>query len=80
MGTATVPLETVPLEIEDAIRSHVALKAPIRYEVTESIGAGIEMMANGYKLSWNLSDYLAGLEERFVRSLKEEIRLEELAI
>jgi len=64
-------------QIEDAVRPYVSPKVPIRYEISESIGAGIEMMAHGYKLSWSLFDYLADLEEKFVRALKEEISLEE---
>ncbi len=63
--------------IEEAIRPYVAPKVPNRYEISETIGAGIEMMAHGYKLSWSIEDYLASLEEKFVRALKEEIRIEE---
>jgi len=66
--------------IEEAIRPYVAPKVPIRYEVSGAIGAGIEMMAHGYKVSWSIEDYLASLEEMFVRALKEEIRLDEQAI
>ena len=66
--------------IEEAIRPYVAPKVPIRYEVSGAIGAGIEMMAHGYKVSWSIEDYLASLEEKFVRALKEEIRLDEQAI
>lgn len=64
--------------IEEALRPYLALKASVRYETAEAISAGIEMMVHGYKLSWSIEDYLAGLEERFVRLLKEEIRTEEL--
>jgi len=64
--------------IEEALRPYLALKASVRYETAEAIGAGIEMMVHGYKLSWSIEDYLASLEEKFVRILKEEIRTEEL--
>ena len=66
--------------IEEAIRPYVAPKVPVRYEVSGAIGAGIEMMAHGYKVSWSIEDYLASLEEKFVRTLKEEIRLDEQAV
>lgn len=66
--------------IEEAVRPYVAPKLPIRYEVAGAIGAGIEMMAHGYKISWSIEDYLASLEEKFVRALKEEIRLDEQAV
>ena len=64
-------------QIEEAIRPYVGLKVPMRYEISGVIGAGIEIMAHGYKLSWSIEDYLASLEEKFVRALKEEIRIEE---
>jgi F-type H+-transporting ATPase subunit b len=63
-------------EIEGAVRRYTGDKVPIRYRVSHDIGAGIELMAHGYKLSWSVDDYLSDLEEKFVRSLKEEIRLE----
>lgn len=66
--------------VEDAIRAHAGPKVSIRYEATESIGAGIEMMAHGYKLSWSIEDYLTDLEEKFVRILHEEIPVAEQAI
>jgi F-type H+-transporting ATPase subunit b len=67
-------------QIEEAIRPYTGTKVPIRYEISGVIGAGIEIMAHGYKLSWSIEDYLASLEEKFVRALKEEIRLEENVI
>ena len=66
--------------IEEAIRPYAGPKVPMRYEISGIIGAGIEIMAHGYKLSWSIEDYLASLEEKFVRALKEEIRIEEKAI
>jgi len=67
-------------QIEEAIRPYAGPKVPMRYEISGVIGAGIEIMAHGYKLSWSIEDYLVSLEEKFVRALKEEIRLEEKAI
>ena len=67
-------------QIEEAIRPYTGSKVPMRYEISTIIGAGIEIMAHGYKLSWSIEDYLASLEEKFVRALKEEIRLEEKVI
>jgi F-type H+-transporting ATPase subunit b len=62
--------------IDAAVRPYTGDKVPIRYEVTQGIGAGIELMAHGYKVSWSINDYLSDLEEKFVRSLKEEIRVD----
>jgi F-type H+-transporting ATPase subunit b len=67
-------------KIEDAIREHAGPKVSIRFEMTGSIGAGIEMMAHGYKLSWSIEDYLRSLEEKFVRILREVIPVNEQAL
>lgn len=63
-------------EIDEIVRSYAGEKVPIRYSVSRDIGAGIELTAHGYKLSWSVGDYLSDLEEKFARSLKDEIKLE----
>lgn len=63
--------------IEQALAPYLTPKVSIRYEMVMTVGAGIELMARGYKLSWNIQDYLASLEEKFIRALKEEIRSEQ---
>jgi F-type H+-transporting ATPase subunit b len=63
-------------EIEEAVGRYTGDGVPVRFRVSPDVGAGIELMARGYKLSWSVDDYLSGLEEQFVRSLKEEIKLE----
>lgn len=63
--------------VEEALKPYLTPKVTIRYDVVETVGAGIELMARGYKLSWSIQDYLASLEEKFVRALKEEIKTEQ---
>ncbi len=60
----------------DAVVRLAGENIPMRFETTEHIGAGIELMTHGYKLSWCIEDYLADLEEKFVRTLKEEIQVD----
>jgi F-type H+-transporting ATPase subunit b len=64
------------MEIDNAIRGYTGDKVPIKYKLSPDIGGGIELTAHGYKLSWSVDDYLSDLEEKFVRSLKEDLRLE----
>jgi len=64
-------------KVEEAIRVHAGPRIAIRFETATAIGAGIEMMAHGYKLSWSIEDYLRSLEEQFVRIVREEIPLGE---
>jgi F-type H+-transporting ATPase subunit b len=36
---------------------------PIRFEVAANLICGIELIANGQKIAWNITDYLASLEK-----------------
>jgi F-type H+-transporting ATPase subunit b len=56
-----------------AIEPYLSPEVELNFEVAPSVGSGIELMSRGYKLSWSMGDYLAGLEEEFRRALKEEI-------
>ncbi len=51
-------------EIENAIRETLFPNANIRFETTSSLIGGIEMTANGHKVSWSIREYLSGLEEK----------------
>jgi F-type H+-transporting ATPase subunit b len=59
--------------ILDALGPYLLPEVTVSWEVSPAVGAGIELMSGGYKLSWSMGDYLAGLEEEFRRALKEEI-------
>jgi len=63
--------------IEQSLAPYLSPRVTVRYEVVTAVGAGIELMVRGYKLSWSIQDYLASLEEKFIRALKEEIRSEQ---
>lgn len=49
-------------EVQQAVDETFALKAVLRFETTPDLVAGIELSANGQKLAWTISDYLASLE------------------
>ena len=59
--------------IEEALKPFLGPESEIVYEMNGHTGAGIEMMAHGYKLSWSIDDYLESLQEKFLQILKEEI-------
>ena len=42
---------------------------PLRFELVPEIVCGIELSVGGQKLAWNISDYLAGLEEEVTKLL-----------
>jgi F-type H+-transporting ATPase subunit b len=59
-------------EIEKAVKEVIATKVGFQYETSPELVSGIEMNANGYKLSWNISDYLDSLKHSIVGDLGKE--------
>ncbi len=59
--------------IEEVLQPLLGMEGEIVYELNGHTGAGIELMAQGYKLSWSIDDYLESLQEKFLQILKEEI-------
>ncbi len=49
--------------IEEAIRTNFAARAPIRFEVTPNLTSGIELITEGQKIAWSISDYVSSLEQ-----------------
>jgi F-type H+-transporting ATPase subunit b len=50
--------------IQNAVNEAFAADIPIRFETTPDLVSGIELSAQGRKLAWSISDYLASLERR----------------
>ena len=59
--------------IHEALRPYIPEDFEITYQITPKAVAGIEIMVNGYKISWNINEYISSLEESFSRLLREEI-------
>lgn len=55
--------------IEEALQPFLGAGGEIVYEPNGRTGAGIELMAHGYKLSWSIDDYLQSLQEKFLQIL-----------
>lgn len=56
--------------IEDALRSTLGVKAPVRFEVVPDLVGGIELIMQGRKVAWSIADYLASLEKDVGELLK----------
>ncbi|QCB45421.1 F0F1 ATP synthase subunit B [Hydrogenophaga sp. PAMC20947] len=56
------------LAIQNAIADSLGVKPELRFEVETALVGGIELVAQGQKLAWTISDYLTSLE-RGVREL-----------
>lgn len=49
--------------IEEAIRTTLASKAPVRFEIVPGLVSGIELNMQGQKVAWSIADYVASLEK-----------------
>ncbi len=56
----------------DAIKKMIGTETQVRFETAPDLISGIELTANGQKVSWSIADYLASLEKDVEELLKEE--------
>lgn len=56
--------------IQQAINDILSADVPLRYEIAPDVICGIELTANGRKISWSITDYLASLETSIADLLK----------
>ncbi len=82
-GASTPPLVRCALGLTAAQRSAIegalgevsSLDAGLRFEVAPELISGIEIIANGQKLSWSVAEYLGALERRVGDVLAREMQL-----
>lgn len=58
-------------DIKQQIKRHLGDSINLNYETTPDLICGIAVQANGYQISWNITDYLDILESRLADSLQE---------
>jgi F-type H+-transporting ATPase subunit b len=49
--------------IQQALNEALASDIQIQFDTTPDVISGIELIANGWKLAWNIADFLASLEQ-----------------
>jgi F-type H+-transporting ATPase subunit b len=52
--------------IQRALQSDVAPGLQVRFEADPALISGVEISSDGWKLAWNIADYLATLEQQTV--------------
>jgi F-type H+-transporting ATPase subunit b len=67
---------TQQTEIEQEIYRVAGKKIQVRFEIKPELISGIELFASGFKLSWNISDYIKSFEQH-IRSVTEENKINE---
>jgi F-type H+-transporting ATPase subunit b len=56
--------------VKAAIKEILETEIPVRFEARPDLISGIELIASGHKVSWNIAGYLASLEEEIGKLLK----------
>ncbi len=60
--------------IKAAIKEILDTRIPVRFEARPDLISGIELIANGHKVTWNIAGYLASLEEEMEQASEEPWR------
>ena len=59
--------------IQKSVNAVLNTETTYEYLIRPELINGIQILANGYKLSWSVSDYLESFQEQFEASNKQEI-------
>jgi F-type H+-transporting ATPase subunit b len=74
-STFDLPL-TQQSAIKSAIKNMLNVETEIKFETLPHLVSGIELITNGYKISWTIEDYLVSLESHISELLKEKAEAE----
>ena len=69
--------ELVPAQriaIERTMKEKIAIETGFKFETVPDLVSGIELIADGYKVSWNIADYIFSLEKNIVNILEEKTK------
>lgn len=58
--------------IQSAIKNNLNIVTGIKFETAPHLVSGIELISNGYKVSWTIEDYLISLEAHIAELLNEK--------
>lgn len=58
--------------IQSALNESLSGDIRIQFDTTPDLISGLELTANGWKLAWNIADFLASLEQRIDGLVKEQ--------
>ncbi|MHB8834203.1 MAG: F0F1 ATP synthase subunit B family protein [Candidatus Methylomirabilia bacterium] len=58
--------------LQDALNVAFSAEVRLRFEIAPDVISGIELTANGRRVSWNIADYLSSLEARVGELLNEQ--------
>ena len=62
-------------DIQQSVKGLLGIDTQFQFRITPETISGIELSANGLKLSWSISDYLNALEKSITEIIKEKSKL-----
>jgi len=62
-------------EIQQSVKDILGTDTQFQFSITPETISGIELSANGLKLSWSISGYLNALEKSITELIKENSKL-----
>ena len=62
--------------IQHALNETCSAEVEVRFDTAPSVISGIDLTANGWKIAWHISDYLASLEESLGELVHEQAKAE----
>jgi F-type H+-transporting ATPase subunit b len=57
--------------VEAALRAALARDVPVRYSSNPDLVSGIELLGDGYRIGWNINDYLDAMEQKVAHHLQQ---------
>lgn len=57
--------------IQNALKKNLNISAEIKFETLPNLANGIELIANGFKVSWSIGEYLVSLENHIAELLNQ---------
>jgi F-type H+-transporting ATPase subunit b len=57
--------------VEAALRAVLTRDVPVQYSCDPGLVCGIELIGNGYKVGWNINDYLDAMERQVAQHLRQ---------
>ncbi len=60
--------------IKSTVTKLVNTQIEVQVEVVQNLTSGIELIMNGQKIAWSIENYLVSVEERFQKTLQDNIK------
>jgi F-type H+-transporting ATPase subunit b len=63
-------------EIKSTVNEILGTKTQFQFKTVPKLISGIELTSNGYKLAWNISEYLSSIQKSISETMKAELKEE----